>query len=403
MDPILNPYTPGAGSRPPALAGREEQLRSFEILLGRLRQGKPEKGMLITGLRGVGKTVLLGEFRNMVEAQRLIAAEAEITHETQLRALAAGLMRKVVLQLRPTERAKDAVKRAVAVFRAFTIKLPDGYEIGVDVDALRGIGDSGKLGDDLPDLFQAVGEAARERKSAVILLLDEIQFLTRAEMEALIASIHRVSQRNLPLTIVGAGLPQLPKLAAEAKSYAERLFDFRVIDKLSPAAAREALERPAAKEGVRFDPAATAQMVRLTEGYPYFLQEYGRHVWNLSSGPVITEEDARQAWINVLSQLDESFFRVRVSRATRVELQYMSAMADLGAGPYRSGAIAEKLGKMISAVAPVRNTLIHKGLIYSPQHGVTMFTVPRFDDFLRRNYPFRPASRSRPSRRSTRR
>lgn len=388
MDAIRNPYTPGAGSRPPALTGRDNELRSFEILLGRLRRGAPEKSLLITGLRGVGKTVLLGAFRDIAESSGFKTADAEITNGTQLRPLVARLMRKVILVLDPRERAKAAVRKAAGVFKAFTIKLPDGYEVGVDVDALTGHGDSGDLGEDLSDLFLAVGEAARERESGVVLLLDEVHYLGKSDMEALIAAVHKVSQRSLPLTVVGAGLPQLPKLAGEAKSYAERLFDFPVIDRLPNAAARDALEQPASEQDVSFEPAATEKILDYTEGYPYFLQEYGKHVWNLAEGPVITLGDVENAQREVTAQLDESFFRVRVGRTTRAELDYLSAMADLGPGEQRSGSIADRLGRESTSVAPVRSTLINKGLIYSPSHGITAFTVPRFDDFLRRNYPF---------------
>lgn len=217
MDSIKNPYTPEAGSPPPALTGRDEELRAFEILLGRLRRGTAERSQLITGLRGVGKTVLIGKFRDIAEAAGFLTADAKITHESQLRALIARLTRKVVLQLVPAERAKEIVRKAARVFKAFTLKLPDGDEIGLDLEPLRGSGDSGNLGDDVSDLLQAVGEAARARATRVVLLLDEIHFLSRQELEALIAALHRVSQWALPLTLVGAGLPQLPKLAGEAK------------------------------------------------------------------------------------------------------------------------------------------------------------------------------------------
>lgn len=389
MDPVRNPYTPGAGSRPPALEGRDAEIRAFEVLLARLLRGAPEKSLFVTGLRGVGKTVLLGRFRDIAEAQGFRTADTEITHETEFRATIARLARRVILALDPRRRAKDRFQRAAAIFKAFTLKLPDGYEIGVDVEALRGSADSGRLDEDLADLFVAIGEAAKERSTGVVFLLDEVHFLKRADMEALITAVHRVSQRSLPLTVVGAGLPQLPKLAGEAKSYAERLFEFPMIDKLPPPAAREALEKPSREQGVTFEPGASRIILEYTEGYPYFLQEYGKHVWNLAPGPAITAADAQRARIEVQNQLDDNFFRVRASRATNAERQYLAAMADLGKGPYRSGLVAEKLGRPSTSVAPVRNVLINKGLVYSPSHGIIDFTVPHFDDYLRRMHPAR--------------
>jgi hypothetical protein len=237
-------------------------------------------------------------------------------------------------------------------------------------------------------VFAAIGEAAGERGTGVVLLLDEIQFLRKPDLEALIAATHHVSQRNLPVTAVGAGLPQLPRLAGEAKSYAERLFDVPLIDRLDEAASREALERPAHDQGIDYEPAATAEILRYISGYPCFLQEYGKHVWNVSPGPSITAADVETARPLVQDQLDENFFRVRVGRMTPTERRYISAMAALGRGPYRSGDIAARLGRGSPAVAPLRGQLINKGLIYSPGHGTTDFTVPQFDEFVRRSYPF---------------
>ncbi len=389
MDPVRNPYAPGAGSSPPALTGRDEQIEAFAVLIERLRHGRTSKSLMVTGLRGVGKTVLLNRFRDMAENAGFKSSDAEITHETDFRATMARLARRIILALSPVERAKDRVWQAARLFKAFTLKLPDGYEIGMDVEMLRGKADSGNLAEDLADLFIALGEAASERNSGVVLLLDEIQFLDRPSMEALIAATHHVVQRTMPLTVVGAGLPQLPKLAGEAKSYAERLFDFPVIDKLEERAAREALEQPARSENVSYQPEATTAILEFTRGYPYFLQEYGKHVWNLAQGTVITRADVEAALPVVIGQLDENFFRVRIDRVTPAERNYISAMAALGAGPYRSGDIADRLGRPMTAVSPLRGGLINKGIIYSPAQGITDFTVPQFDDFLRRNHPYR--------------
>ena len=389
MDPILNPYAPGAGSRPPALTGRDPQIAAFGILLKRLAAGRSAKSMLVTGLRGVGKTVLLQRFRDMAEQVGYRTGDVEITHDTAFKPTMARLSRRILLALDPAERVKDKVWQAARVFKAFSLKLPEGYEIGLDVDAVRGRADSGDLGEDLGDLFIALGEAAAERGTGVVLLFDEMQFLERRDLEALIAAYHHAAQRELPLTIAGAGLPLLARLAGEAKSYAERLFDFPVIDRLSDDAAREALERPAGERDASFEPAATRAILAFTEGYPYFIQEFGLHVWNVAAGPTITLADAQAAKRIVLAQLDENFFRVRIARTAPAERHYLSAMASLGPGPYATGDIARALGKPVTAVAPVRAKLIEKGLIYSPEHGANAFTVPHFDDFVRRAYPHR--------------
>lgn len=394
MDAVRNPYTPGAGSRPPVLSGRDAQLDAFRILLERLRAGRPEKSLLMTGLLGVGKTVLLSTFEGIAEDAGFRTAAAEITHETDFASLAARLTRRALLSLSSADRLKERARRAAGVLKAFSLRLPDGVEIGIDVDAAIGRGDSGNLADDLADVLVALGQAAADHDSGVVFLLDEIQFLGRGEFEAVIRALHQCTQRALPMTLVGAGLPQLPALAGAAKSYAERMFDFPVIDRLDDAAAHGALELPAEAEGVSFEPGATDRIVAFTEGYPYFLQEYGKHVWNLAQGPVISVSDVVAAEPIVQLQLDDNFFRVRIARTTGAELTYLSAMADLGDGPYRSGDIAARLGRAgPEGVAPTRARLIEKGLIFSPAYGLNEFTVPAFADFLRRNYPHRREGR----------
>jgi hypothetical protein len=347
--------------------------------------------MLITGLRGVGKTVLLNTFEGIAKEMGFSTASSEITHGTAFRGLIARLARRALLSVSPLDSLKDRAKRAVAVFKAFKLRVPDGGpEITIDIAAALGQADSGDLGEDLADLFVALGEAAAEQETGVVFLLDEIQFLGKEELEALIAAIHRVSQRALPVTLVGAGLPQLPQLAGEAKSYAERLFDFPKIGSLSAEAARRALEEPATKEEARYAADAIEGILRFTEGYPYFLQEYGRQVWNIAAGPAITAADVAAAQRAVELELDSNFFAVRVARCTGAELDYLKAMASLGRGPYRSGEIATTLGKAGAPnVAPTRARLIEKGLIFSPDHGLNEFTVPQFDDFMRRNHPWR--------------
>jgi hypothetical protein len=358
-------------------------------MLARLRAGRPEKSMLITGLRGVGKTVLLNTFEAIAEETGWRTAKSEITHETEFRALIARLTRRALLEISPADRMRERARRAAGVFKAFTLRMPDGLEIGIDVDALVGRGDSGDLGEDLSDLFVALGEAAAEHETGVVFLLDEVQFLDRGDLEALIAALHQVSQRELPLTLAGAGLPQLPALTGAAKSYSERLFRFPAIDRLPNRAARDALELPAKAAGVGYQRRATDQILRLTDGYPYFLQEYGKHVWNVAAGSEITSADVRHAHDLVQLELDENFFQVRIGRVTQLELDYLAAMADVGgSGPYRSGDIAAKLGRSSpTGIASTRARLIEKGLIYSPSYGFTEFAVPHMREFVRRRFP----------------
>jgi len=344
--------------------------------------------MLVTGLRGVGKTVLLNAFEAIAEEAGFRTAKSEITHETEFRPLVARLARRALLSISPASRMREGARRAAAIFKAFTLRLPDGIEIGVDVDALLGRGDSGDLSEDLSDLFVALGEAAVEHETGVVFLLDEVQFLARPELEALIAGLHQVAQRELPLTLAGAGLPQLPALTGAAKSYSERLFRFPTIDRLPDRDARDALELPAKAEGVSYQRRATDRILQLTDNYPYFLQEYGKHVWNLAAGPTIKLADVERSHDVVQLDLDESFFQVRIGRATKAELAYLSAMAHLGPEPHRSGEIATALGRTgPESIAPTRARLIEKGLIYSPSYGLTEFTVPHFDTFIRRRFP----------------
>jgi hypothetical protein len=392
MDALSNPYTPGAGTRPPALTGRDDQLAHFELLLGRLERRRPERSMLISGLRGVGKTVLLTTFEDLALERGWFPAISEIRHDTELRPLVARMARRVLLAMSRTERNKDRARRALGVLKAFTLKTPDGFELSIDVDALTGIADSGDLEDDLGDLLVEVGEAASEAGSGVVLLLDEIQFLDRASLEALIAALHRVAQRELPLALVGGGLPSIPRLAGEAKSYAERLFTFPRIGGLTEAAATEALVLPAREEGVEFDAPAVGRILELSEGYPYFLQEYGRHVWQLAAESPIRQRDVEHAHPSVQGDLDEGFFSVRFERATAAERRYMAAMAAPGAGAQESGQVANRLGYSDTTRASVvRSNLIDKGLIYSPEYGLVDFTVPHFAAFMQRNFPLAAA------------
>lgn len=388
MRPHDNPYTPNAGARPPLLVGRDDQLETFDVLLDRLRRGHTEQSMLITGLRGVGKTVLLTTFEERARARGWTTVEAEITKNTDFGGRMAQLVRRALLQAAPKARWKDRARRAAAVLRSFQLTVsPDGaVTAGIDVDALEGVADSGELAEDLTDLLLALGEAVSEHDTGVVFLFDEVQFLSTVELEALIAALHKTVQRALPITLVGAGLPQLPRLAGEAKSYAERLFKFPRIGELSEAEAARALVEPAKALDVDYDGAAVSAVVEYTEGYPYFIQEYGNVLWDLTDQPPITLEDVRNARDAVEAKLDGSFFRVRAERTTELELRYMRAMAELGPEPQQAKDVAEMLGRTSEQLGPTRSRLIDKGLLYTPGHGLAAFTVPQFDRYMRRSY-----------------
>jgi hypothetical protein len=383
-----NPYTPNAGADPPALVGRDEEIEAFEVLLARLLRGQTEQSMLVTGLRGVGKTVLLTRFEALAREAGWATVDAEITKNSDFGDRMVNLARRALLQLAPRDRWKERMLRAAAVLRSFQITLrPDGsVTASFEVDPAEGLADSGSLDEDLTDVFVALGEAAREQKSGVVFLVDEVQFLKPAELEALIAAIHKTIQRQLPITLVGAGLPQLPRLATEAKSYAERLFKFPQIGRLSEEQAMVALVDPAARFGVEFEPEALRGIVDFTEGYPYFLQEYGSTLWNQIDDSPVTAEDASLARAAVEAKLDGGFFRVRIERTSDLEQTYLRAMAELGPEPQRAKDVAAVLGRTSEQLAPTRARLIQKGLLYAPGHGLAAFTVPQFDRFMRRTY-----------------
>jgi hypothetical protein len=383
-----NPYTPNAGADPPALVGRDDELAAFEVLLARLLRGHTEQSMLVTGLRGVGKTVLLTRFEAMARESGWATVDAEITKNSDFGDRMVNLARRALLQLAPRERWKGMVARAASVVRSFQVTLrPDGsVTAGFDVDPAEGVADSGHLGDDLTDVFVALGEAAKEQGSGVVFLVDEVQFLKLAELEALIAAIHKTIQRQLPITLVGAGLPQLPRLAAEAKSYAERLFKFPQIGQLTAEQARAALLEPARQLGVDFEADALEAIVEFTEGYPYFLQEYGNTLWNQIEESPITAMDVSLARAAVEAKLDGGFFRVRVERTSDLEQTYLRGMAELGPEPQRAKDVAALLGRTSEQLAPTRSRLIEKGLLYAPGRGLAAFTVPQFDRFMRRTY-----------------
>lgn len=390
MDKIKNPFSPGAGSPPPALAGRDDVLEQARVLLGRVRAQRPEKSLLLTGLRGVGKTVLLNEIDRMAQdtGYRTILVEA---HEGKLLAvLLAPHLRRLLFDLDRIAGAGDKVRRGIAVLKSFlgAIKVTVGeIGIGLDIEPESGTADSGDLEVDLPSLFMAVGEAAQERGVAVAILIDEIQYFSSAELSALIMAMHKMQQRQLPLVLIGAGLPILPGLAGESKSYAERLFSFPDIGPLPEPDAIKALQDPVQEAGEAFEPAALHEIFRLTKGYPYFLQEWGYQAWNHATASPISLHVVLESNNVVSRRLDENFFRVRYDRMTPREKMFLRAMAELGAGPYRTGDVADKLRAKISTLGPLRASLLKKGMIYSPSYGDMAFTVPLFDKFMRRAMP----------------
>jgi hypothetical protein len=390
LRPEDNPYTPNAGAEPRYLAGRESELESFRVLLRRLKKGYSDQSMIVVGLRGVGKTVLLSAFRNIAEEEGdLVAVEAEITKHEDFGHRMGALLRRALFAVAPSARWKDRARRAAAVLRSFQITVTAQGELTAGlagVDPAEGVADSGNLADDLTDVFVALGQAAEEHGKGVVFILDEAQFLNLRGFEALIAALHKTVQRRLPITLVAAGLPQLPELAGEAKSYAERLFRFPTVASLEPIEARKALIEPAREQEVTYEDDAVDEILTYTEGYPYFIQEYGSVVWNLADATPITINDVGLAREGVEAKLDEGFFRVRADRTTDSELAYLRAMAELGPSPQLAGDVAEVLGRKSTSLGPTRARLIDKGLLWTPSHGYAAFTVPQFDRYMKRTY-----------------
>lgn len=390
MDPVRNPYAPGAGTPPPELAGRDDLLAQARVALERLRLGLPAKSLLLVGLRGVGKTVLLDAIREAAESTGLTTLRVEAPENRSLPALLAPQLRQALLKLTRVEKAKDLAQRGLRALAGFAKALKVKYadiEVGIDLDPEPGLADNGDLEHDLQALMEAAGSAARAAGTAIVIFIDEMQYVKEGELAALITALHRCAQRKLPVSLVGAGLPQLPGKMGEAKSYAERLFDFPHIGALDAAAAERAIRKPADDQGVQYTDAAVAEIVRETRGYPYFLQEWGKHAWDVADASPIDEADVREASRTALAALDDSFFRVRFDRLTPAEKRYLRAMAELGPGPHRSGDIADVIERKVTALGPLRNQLIAKGMIWSPSHGDTEFTVPLFDAFMKRVMP----------------
>lgn len=390
MDPVTNPFAPGAGTPPPELAGRDELLDTVRIALQRVKLGRPAKSLLLVGLRGVGKTVLLDRMRDDAEAAHLQTVRIEAPENRSLPAMLAPQLRIALLQLSLNEKAKQLAQRALRGLAGFAsalkVKFQD-IEVGLDLEPEPGLADNGDLEHDLQALLEAAGAAARAAGTALVLFIDELQYVAEEELASLITALHRCAQRQLPVVLVGAGLPQLRGRMGRAKSYAERLFDFPEIGPLSPEAARQALVFPARELAVEFTDAALDRILVATKGYPYFVQEWGKHAWDVASVSPITAEDVDAASIVAIAALDESFFRVRFDRLTPAEKRYLRAMAELGPGPHRSGDIADELERKVTSLGPTRGSLINKGMIWSPNHGDTGFTVPLFDEFMHRIMP----------------
>ena len=390
MDPILNPYAPGAGTPPPELAGRYDLREKARIALERARIGRPAKSVIMVGLRGVGKTVLLDRILMDAECSGISTLRIEAPENRSLPSALAPQLRLALLRLSNREAAKDLARRALRGLAGFAKALKVKYqdiEVGLDFEPEPGLADNGDLESDMQDLFEAVGAAARADGTCVVMFVDEIQYIKEDELAALITALHRTSQRQMPVVMVGAGLPQVRGRLGSAKSYAERLFDFPEIGALSTEDARLAIAKPAQMEGVEIEADALDAIVSRTQCYPYFLQEWGKHVWDVADHSPITLANVEVASKQAEAALDESFFLVRFDRLTPTEKTYLRAMAHLGPGPHRSGDIASVISRPVSSLAPTRSQLIGKGMIWSPSHGDTAFTVPMFDEFMRRIMP----------------
>ncbi|MFN7168306.1 MAG: AAA family ATPase [Pannonibacter sp.] len=390
MNRVDNPYAPGAGNPPPELAGREAIISDVKVALGRIKSGRPSQGMILVGLRGVGKTVLLTEIRDIAEKQDYSVVFIEAHEGKSLAEMLVPPLREALFSLSRIETARQLAATGIRVLKSFISSINvtiEGVSFGLSVEQEDGVADSGDLEADLPRLLEVIGDAAKAAGKPILLLIDEIQYLTEKEFSAVIMGLHRINQRQLPITMVAAGLPQTIALAGNSKSYAERLFRYPEVGALEPADARRAIEEPARSQGILYDRDAVDLILDVTQRYPYFLQQWGYDSWNVAESSPITKADVTTATDKALKELDQSFFKVRFDRCTPAEKRYMRALAALGPGKQRSGDVAEKLKVKVTSLGPVRNSLIRKGMIYSPAHGDTAFTVPLFDEFMKRIMP----------------
>ncbi len=390
MDPVRNPYAPGAGQRPPELAGRDREISQFEVVLERVARGRPERSMVLTGLRGVGKTVLLNTFRSMAMQRLWGTGKIEARPEQSIRRPVAAALHMAVRELAPRHRAPDRIEYFLSVLKAFALrdpKAPKGTsvttQLGIDVPAARGRADSGDLEIDLTELFTEAASVAADLSVGIALFIDEMQDVPAPDISALCAACHELSQNGGPLIVVGAGLPHLPSVLSASKSYSERLFRYVRIDRLERTAADLALLAPAEREEVTFEPGALDALYQAADGYPYFVQAYGKVTWDVATGSPVTANDVSVAAPEAEGELAVGFFGSRYERATPAEREYMRAMATLGDDPVPTSAVADELGRKPSSLSPARDGLIKKGLIYSSERGLIAFTVPHFGRFLR--------------------
>ena len=390
MNNLNNPFSPGAGTQPPSLVGREAIIEELATALLRLKKGLSAKSVFMVGLRGVGKTVLLRKILMLAEGAGHKASMIEVDENKDFIPLLVRNLRQVLLQLDVGDPLSRKVKKGLRVLKSFIKSLE--FKVGdlgiqLDLEPEKGLADSGVLDADLAEVFIAVAEAAKEKQTALVLIIDELQYIKEEGLSALIMAIHKVAQATLPLLVVGAGLPQLVGIAGQAKSYAERLFNYPELGALEKIDAKRALQEPVMKQGVSFTEEALDEIIRITAAYPYFLQEWGYQAWSLAKTPVIDLETIKKVTPIAIAQLDRNFFRVRYDRLTPREKNYLRAMAELNTESQRSSLIAKKLGLLVNQAAPLRNNLIKKGMIYSPLHGDTAFSVPLFGDFMKRAMP----------------
>jgi AAA ATPase domain len=390
MDPLLNPFVPGAGAQPPELTGRQHLLELARIALGRTRRGRAAKNLIAIGLRGTGKTVLLQRISNMAVADSCHTCFIEAHEHEHLAELLIPQVRRLILDLDRLGALNEHVKRGLRVLKSFMSCFKLSYadlELELDIAPETGSADSGMLESDLTELLVSLGRAAAARQVGIAILIDEIQFLTQRDLAALSMALHRCAQHALPVVLIAVGLPQILTMAGKSKSYAERMFEFPEVGPLSLEDADLALRAPVEKQGASWADGALEKIWHDTAGYPYFLQEWGYHSWNIARGPAIGAADVVKASTGAVAQLDDNFFRVRFGRLTRRERDYLRAMAELGPGPHRSVAVADLFGLRVQALSSFRSRLIDKGLIYSPEYGLSAFSVPLFDRFLKRNMP----------------
>jgi len=387
MDPVRNPFAPGAGSQPPELAGRETIIEDASMTLQRAMRRRPARSQILLGVRGAGKTVLLNKVECVAADLGHVTSFIEAPEQKTLAELLAPRMHQAIRQLSTVEAAKAAAHRSLRALKSFAAGTKvSALGFSIEVDPEVGIADSGNLEFDLVDLFLRIGETAHSAGRAWTLLIDEIQYLDEAELAALIVALHRTNQKSWPVVFFGAGLPQVAALSGDAKSYAERLFAYPPVGPLGSAAARAAIREPIEEEGESITDDALSLLFDVTKGYPYFLQEWGYQTWNIADGSPIRLPEVERASAAAIQRLDDGFFRVRFDRLTPKEREYVFAMAQLGAGPYRSSDVADKLGEPIQKLGPRRAQIIAKGMIYSPAHGDIAFTVPMFEEYLRRNW-----------------